>query len=79
MVDYANEDDVIIVRKELEEALKWHDWYYEFSDDIGVWRRGQGNYERILNLMSRYAKMMGSEAADKIWNANCPEKFKKGK
>ena len=77
MADQSKQDDVLLVRKELEESLKRHDWYYDYSDDGGVWRAGQRSYERISSLMIKYAKLMGQEAADEIWNANCPEDFKK--
>ena len=76
MTDQLKQDDVLLVRKELEESLKRHDWYYNYSDDGSVWRAGQRSYERISSLMSKYAKLMGQEAADEIWNANCPEDFK---
>jgi hypothetical protein len=72
----SNEDDVLIVRKELEEALKQRDWYYNCSGDNSLWYRCRSNYVRVLSLMNRYAKMMGQEAADEIWNANCPNNLK---
>lgn len=29
------------------DMLNQHDWYYQYSDDPGVWRRGQAAQERI--------------------------------
>lgn len=30
--------------------LAYHDWYYQYSDDHGVWRRGQDAYDRLVDL-----------------------------
>ena len=37
-------------REKLIQALKAHDWYYERSDDHGVWMRGQSAWDRIQFL-----------------------------
>ena len=31
-------------------ALKRHDWYYDFSDDPGVWRAGSAEQARLQGI-----------------------------
>ena len=37
-------------REKLIQALKAHDWFYDRSDDHGVWMRGQSAWDRIQFL-----------------------------
>jgi hypothetical protein len=30
--------------------LKYHDWYYHFSDDHGVWSNGERNSARLVAI-----------------------------
>jgi hypothetical protein len=41
--------------KELYELLKKHDWYYEYSDDFTVWRKGHRN-KTLINTMCNKSK-----------------------
>jgi len=54
-------------------ALKWHDWDYDFSDDHSVWQRGvkQSNviYEAQRELDPDFS----------VWNKYCPAEKKVGK
>lgn len=34
--------------KAFHEALKAHDWYYDFTDDKHVWRNGKANEEKLM-------------------------------
>lgn len=34
--------------KAFHEALKAHDWYYDFTDDNRVWRAGKANEEKLV-------------------------------
>ena len=36
--------------KEFYQLLKRHDWWYEMSDDHGVWRRGQDSLVHIRSI-----------------------------
>jgi hypothetical protein len=38
--------------QELETLLQNHDWYYEYSDDMSAWRRGNDNFKKITSLMT---------------------------
>ena len=31
----------------LDRLLCWHDWYYNYSDDHSVWKRGQREHDDI--------------------------------
>ena len=31
-----------------QQALRSHDWSFEYSDDQEVWRRGRANYQKLL-------------------------------
>jgi len=33
--------------QEFYDELDKHDWYYEYSDDHGVWNRGQSEWNRL--------------------------------
>jgi hypothetical protein len=37
---------------ELELRLKHHDWYYNYSDDYSVWKRGEADASRIAALVT---------------------------
>jgi hypothetical protein len=43
---------MIMTLEEYKKELQQHDWYYEFSDDHGVWQRG----ERASARLSRIAR-----------------------
>jgi hypothetical protein len=46
----------------LEQKLKAHDWYYDYSDDGSVYRRGRDQSDEI-NKLSRQLAAAGQEAA----------------
>lgn len=50
--------------------LKSHDWYYEYSDDHSVWKRGCTERDR-LRLLQKDLDPTGD-----IWNEHAPENFK---
>lgn len=52
------------------QKLKAHDWYYSFSDDSGVWRRGEDSAKEIAEL----AKM--TPGAREIWKMTAPKDFR---
>ena len=58
---------------ELTNALKVNDWYFDYSDDIRVYRSGKASEERIKVLMSKCDPTKAKE----LWNKYCPEGFKK--
>jgi len=37
--------------KTLYNQLKWHDWYYGYSDDHRVWKKGQLSQNHLVKLL----------------------------
>lgn len=35
------------------ELLETHDWFYQFSDDHSVWKRGDDEYNTIMGLKAQ--------------------------
>lgn len=58
---------------ELTEMCKHHDWYYEFSDDHSVWRRGGGQRAEIRNKLKECEEAGLGEEANNIYNEYRPE------
>jgi len=56
----------------LELALKHFDWYYEYSDDANVWRRGSYQEAHIKFLM----KMIPDKGKE-LWDKYCPKGWTK--
>ena len=44
----------MIQTKSLMEQLRNHDWYYSYSDDHRVWKRGQANAKRLQALLADF-------------------------
>lgn len=57
--------------EQLIKAMKSHDWFYDYSDDISVYRAGKASEQELYRL---YVSL-GSPKA--IWNEHCPEQFRK--
>lgn len=43
------------LREQLIDALKHHDWFYEYSDDFREWSAGNAHHQKILNLRDQVA------------------------
>lgn len=56
----------------LEAALKGHDWYYSYSDDPHVHRRGAKQREEILVLLGEVTPKTG----EKLWLEHAPKEFR---
>lgn len=54
--------------EELVRLMRRHDWYYDYTDDGAVWRRGWGQYVELQTLVAR----LGDKGAV-LWNRHCPE------
>lgn len=49
--------------KRLESLCAAHDWYFDFSDDHSVWKRGQRESDAIMAIQrSMIAQGFGAEA-----------------
>ena len=57
---------------ELAQKLQYHDWYYNYSDDHSVWRRGEERSAQIQSEM-KYLNSLGLEEQTKaLWEQYCP-------
>lgn len=61
--------------EELENLLKSHDWFYDYSDDSRVWRRGESERMRIEQLMKKLASESPEqkEKVKKLWTEIVPK------
>lgn len=50
-------------------ALKAHDWFFQYSDDISVYRRGRDSLAALRATQQRIDPQL------KVWNAHSPEQF----
>lgn len=57
---------------ELTEMCKYHDWYYEYSDDHSVWCRGRDQSGAIYLKRKACEEAGLGEEATKIYNEYCP-------
>ena len=66
-------------KKDAEEALraelKRHDWYYTYSDDGSVFRRGSDHRKKIDLMFASFVKLMGATYANAVWNECAPKDF----
>ena len=53
------------------DKLRKHDWYYEYSDDHGVWRRGSDERDQLRRLQEEI------DSGYKVWNQYAPDMFKR--
>lgn len=57
----------------LEIALANHDWWYQMSDDFGVWGAGEKSLARIQFFMTQ----VSTERARELWNMYAPVEMQK--
>lgn len=55
--------------RDLEKALKSHDWTYEYSDDHTVYKRGKAEREHIYDLISN----CDPKKAERLWKKYAPK------
>lgn len=67
----ALSDDELLKVGEVAELLKHFDWYYSYSDDIDVYRRGK---EDELVLQAALATLPHDQAAE-LWRMYAPAAF----
>lgn len=52
------------------QQLAGHDWFYDYSDDFGVWKRGSEKRAALAALRKRL------DPEGTIWNEYAPEQYK---
>jgi len=50
--------------------LSAHDWFYDFSDDHSVWKRGTAERDKLNGIRRRI------DPENTIWNEIAPDMFK---
>jgi hypothetical protein len=52
------------------QALKDHDWEYQFTEDPSVYQRGFNSYSNLKRMQKRI------DAEGVLWNVHCPEAYR---
>lgn len=55
--------------QEYRDALKAHDWYYDYSDDYTAWSKGRDERTALYTGRNRF------DADGKIWNEYAPKQY----
>lgn len=58
--------------KDFEKRLKYHDWYYEYSDDHSVWRAGCKEQNEIRQMMEELKRVEMGDEAQGLYDYYCP-------
>jgi hypothetical protein len=69
------EDQYSAEEEALRTELKRHDWYYDYSDDGGVWRRGKAHRTQIDSMFAAFKARVGHGRAHALWNECAPKDF----
>jgi hypothetical protein len=59
--------------EELEDKCKAHDWYYEYSDDYSVWKKGQAKAVEIRSIVSKLERLGARTSAMEILAKYAPQ------
>lgn len=65
--------ELVLSHCEYVDALKKHDWSFEYSDCGRTYRKGYESRARILEMQRRL------DPEFRIWNLNCPERYRSGR
>lgn len=65
-----------ITWENFENILKYHDWYYDYSDDYSVYTAGKNFHNWLINAF-RELSNVDADKATEIWNKYAPENCKK--
>ena len=61
--DLLSPEEIEVKLKEFEELCKVHDWFYDYSDDHSVWKKGEAMQKEINTKYSELLKLnKGAEA-----------------
>lgn len=61
---------------ELEDMLSKHDWFYSYSDDFGVYRRGERSWEELSAAVRLHVRNGDGKYARSLWMHYAPGEFK---
>ena len=52
---YLREDTAPDLNR-LDQMLKDHDWYFSYSDDFRVWKKGEEEHKKIMDMVKKLGK-----------------------
>jgi len=64
--------EIDMMLTELEERMVFHDWYYAYSDDHGVWQRGLDAANVLTDKMNELKDLGFGPQVDALWDTHCP-------
>jgi hypothetical protein len=73
----ATNEEIKAMEDNLRAEMIRHDWYFDYSDDGRVWRRGNEHREKIATMFESYKAQIGVKAAVAFWNQHAPKDFQK--
>jgi hypothetical protein len=59
--------------QQFETDLKRHDWYFDYSDDHGVWVRGMSSVDRLRRIHAELVAEGLMAEANALWNKYAPD------
>ncbi len=63
------------VATQLRNVMSRHDWWYDYSDDHGVWTKGRDSYKVVSDLFADL-DVIDPEYAREVWNETAPDGWK---
>jgi hypothetical protein len=57
----------------LEELMKSHDWFYDYSDDHRIWERGRTQRAEIYSTADALRSMGYSSEVDRLFEEYVPK------
>ena len=60
----------------LEKLLQNHDWFYQYSDDYGVYQQGQNAWNTINEVINALKDAGFGKEADDLYDKHLPEPLK---
>ena len=60
-------------RKKLQEMLKNHDWFYNYSDDFSAYTNGRDELDAIHKIIRNAGDKQNEALA--LYNSECPEGY----
>lgn len=65
------------LKQNFTNALRFHDWFFDFSDDHSVWTRGRDEKASLVAMGKQLvnSEEMTSGQVANLWNEFAPERF----
>ena len=60
---------------QLEQQLRGHDWYFNYSDDHRYYTRGRNQRQAIADTMAKLEQLGAEQEAKELFNDLSPDGF----